>query len=531
MADSLTPIVRHLKPPHPHSVAGVDTLTVTPADQHGNKYIIVVVNHFTKFVGLYPTQRKDAETVATALFQHFCRYGVVDCLASDPGTEFMNQVVSSLLKWFGIRHRFSLVDRHESNGVEGTNKLILRHLKALVFDERVISTWSEPTVLPLIQYILNSTDSSETGVIPMHAHFGTLYSEHLSLPTSTSTTSENGKEARDLSQLDSYVQQLDRQLKLLQDISRSFQLELVKERTASNESTHHLFQQGDFVLFWLNPDGQHLPTKLSPRFAGPFKVLSQYKNDVQAQHLSSGEIKTLHVSRLKLFHGSAEDAFEMAMLDKDQYLIQSIEAYRGDPLVRTTMEFEIQFADGTIKWLPYSTDIYETVAYEDFCRSRPELALLVYPANEQQKRMKDILKQPITTVIPGDEVYVDLRWFNHAWYDRLPIPDREHSLYVLKFVYGDLSGSKAKSRILATCTLMRETYKVDNYFVQAYGSMKTLQPHTTLVDESFCVKYPDILPRATRSQLLQEFKRRVAQQPITTIQEDSSAVSMDLLLR
>eukprot|EP01042_Synura_sphagnicola_P005257 gene5257-biopygen5596 len=509
MADSLTPIVRHLKPEHPHSVAGVDTLTVTPPDQYGNKYIIVVVNHFTKFVGLYPTKLKDAETVATALFQHFCRYGVVDSLASDPGTEFMNQVVSSLLKWFGIRHRFSLVDRHESNGVEGTNKLILRHLKALVFDERVISSWSDPTVLPLIQYILNTTDSSESGVVPMHAHFGTLYAEHLTLPDAN----EKGKKVRDLSKLDSYVRQLDEQLQLLQDISRAFHQQLVAERTAANETIHHTFQAGDFVLFWMNPDGQHLPTKLSPRFAGPFKVISQYKNDVQAQHLSSGEAKTLHVSRLKLFHGSEQDAFNMAMLDRDQYLVQAIQAYRGDPQVRTTMEFEVLFCDGTVKWLIYSRDIYDTIAYEDFCRSRPELFLLVFSANEQQKRTKEIAKQPITTVSSGDVAYVDLRWFNHTWYDHLPIPDPEHSTYVLKFVYGALvGGGKTKNnKIMATCVLMQETFKVDNYFVLAYGSVGTLQPHHTPIDESFCLRYPDVLPRATRSGLLRDFRKRVLQ--------------------
>eukprot|EP00975_Prorocentrum_lima_P009494 2020621-Prorocentrum_lima.AAC.1 len=61
------------------------------------------------------------------------------------------------------------------------------------------------------------------------------------------------------------------------------------------------------------------------------------------------------------------------------------------------MEFEVLFCDGTVKWLTYSKDIYDTIAYEDFCRSKPELSLLVYSASEQQKRMKEIAKQPITT--------------------------------------------------------------------------------------------------------------------------------------
>eukprot|EP00975_Prorocentrum_lima_P050420 10561436-Prorocentrum_lima.AAC.1 len=62
---------------------------------------------------------------------------------------------------------------------------------------------------------------------------------------------------------------------------------------------------------------------------------------------------------------------------------------------------------------------------------------------------------------------------------------------------------------MATCILMQESYKVDNFFVQAYGSVRFLQPYHTLIDENFCLKYPDVLPRATRSQLLREFKQRL----------------------
>eukprot|EP00975_Prorocentrum_lima_P036633 7703555-Prorocentrum_lima.AAC.1 len=64
---------------------------------------------------------------------------------------------------------------------------------------------------------------------------------------------------------------------------------------------------------------------------------------------------------------------------------------------------------------------------------------------------------------------------------------------------------------MATCVLMQETFKVDNYFVLAYGSVGTLQPHHTPIDESFCLRYPDVLPRATRSGLLRDFRKRVLQ--------------------
>lgn len=66
-------------------------------------------------------------------------------IISDPGAENKNEIVEQLVAWFAIRHRFSIVGRHESNGVEGTNKQTLRHLRALVYDERVRHSWSKDT--------------------------------------------------------------------------------------------------------------------------------------------------------------------------------------------------------------------------------------------------------------------------------------------------------------------------------------------------------------------------------------------------
>ena len=66
MVDGLDPVVRHLKPPHSRSAIGIDTLTLTPPDDEGYCYLIVVVNHFTKFAFLHPSKNKDALSVAHA---------------------------------------------------------------------------------------------------------------------------------------------------------------------------------------------------------------------------------------------------------------------------------------------------------------------------------------------------------------------------------------------------------------------------------------------------------------------------------
>ena len=54
------------------------------------------------------------------------------------------------------------------------------------------------------------------------------------------------------------------------------------------------------------------------------------------------------MSRLVPFVGSKEDAFEMAQLDDDQFLVITISKHRGDPLKRSEMEFYISFEDGNL---------------------------------------------------------------------------------------------------------------------------------------------------------------------------------------
>ena len=145
----------------------------------------VWVEHFTKYTTLYPVSDHTAETMASSLFQHFCKFGIYDQLISDPGSDLMSNTVTLLNQYFGIQKLVSLVDRHESNGVEPTNKQILRHLSALVHDERNSSSWSDPTVLPLIEHFLNSAIHSETGLSPLEAKFGSSAIPYFNFPAST----------------------------------------------------------------------------------------------------------------------------------------------------------------------------------------------------------------------------------------------------------------------------------------------------------------------------------------------------------
>ncbi len=88
------PILEYPLPDGPFDVVGIDLLQL-PRSTQGSVYVLVCVDHFSRFVVLTPLPNKSATTVAHALVSHlFCPYTTPRVLLSDNGTEFKNQVLA-----------------------------------------------------------------------------------------------------------------------------------------------------------------------------------------------------------------------------------------------------------------------------------------------------------------------------------------------------------------------------------------------------------------------------------------------------
>lgn len=496
LVDTIDPVVKTLKPPHHRSTIGMDTLTVTPIDKHGHKYILVVSNHMTKFVYLYPLAHHDAVSVAQSLFHYLCTFGLVDNIQTDPGSEFDNEVIRHLTKWFGIRHTFSLVDRHESNGVEGTNKQILRHLSLLVHDERLRDDWSSPSVLPLIQHMLNSTYNSEVGAIPLHCHFGSSDETYLKLPETL----------KDTHRVAEYVRLLNANLSRVRDVVRTYQQQLVQRRVSKTPpATQNIYSPGDLILHDAIAGTGTKPDKLSPRFTGPYLVHRQVGNDVTGSHVNLGHTKTFHVTTVKIFHGTMDAAKHVALVDQNQYVLDTIIGFQGNPKSRSTMSFLARFQDGEEVWLPWSRDISDTQQFETFCSKVPGLQLLLLSADDAKKRWRSLAKTLPHAAQSGQQCYIDLRSYGYKWYNKYVasvLPNPHTTTYLIPHTYGEVVPDKHRNKIALRCDLFRETYVVDGAYTTIHGS-RTAPPNSAaevmpvvLVDAALVRQYPIIVNKS-----------------------------------
>ena len=84
--------------------------------------MIVVVEHFSKFMSIYPCDDHSAAHMARALAIHYFKYGRFEQIISDPGSDLMSATVVQLNKFLDQEKLVSLVDVHTSNGAEPTNK-------------------------------------------------------------------------------------------------------------------------------------------------------------------------------------------------------------------------------------------------------------------------------------------------------------------------------------------------------------------------------------------------------------------------
>lgn len=484
LADQLQPVVRVLHPEHQRATVGIDNLAL-PEDKNGNANLVVLVNHFTKHVYAYATPAHPTMImIARALFSYYTTFGKFDVLASDPGSDIMGEVVAQVNKWLGIEHRVSLVDRHTSNGVEGSNGQILRHLRCLCADERVNEQWSDPEHLQWVFHIINDSVSSESGLKPYHATFGDQSATYLTMPPDLPEP-ERAHE---------YVRRLNENLQLLKQISSEHQRKVQEERLKVNreDARKNRYEPGDFILEVHNP-GRHRDNKLRMKFNGPYEVIEQIKNDITVKDLLTGmqRPRQLRAEMCKPFYGTPVEARDMAMQDKSQYAVDRILGYKGDIWKRTSMYFLVRFTDGDEVWLPNTDDLWTTEAYERYAQSNPELHHLTLDASFVPAYRARINKSAITEVEPGDTIYYwDIRSYGEGWFQGLELPEAYYKKYVMPHRYtGWVSSKRVKINVYNMFT--KKKFKETHWAVFAYGTVSVFDSNTMiLVDQVLADQYP-----------------------------------------
>ena len=77
------------------------------------------------------------------------------------------------------------------------------------------------------------------------------------------------------------------------------------------------------------------------------------------------------------------------------------------------MSFHVLFEGGSLIWKCWNHDLFNTIPYEIYCRSLPQLHPLLTSVSISAIEIKRIKNTAISLVVPGDVVYVDLRSYGY----------------------------------------------------------------------------------------------------------------------
>ena len=124
----------------------MDILGPLTTAEDGSKYILILVDSFTRWPEAFPMKTQEVTEIASFLLKEiFTRYGAPRRLISDRGRNFMSKVVTAMCDLFNItRHHTSAYHPQTNAACERMNSTIAQGLRAYCTKEQ--TNW--PDVLP-----------------------------------------------------------------------------------------------------------------------------------------------------------------------------------------------------------------------------------------------------------------------------------------------------------------------------------------------------------------------------------------------
>ena len=258
----------------PWQMVAVDILEV-PLSFNKNRYLLVIQDYFSKWVGAIPLPNQKADCITKELVKVFATYGMPDILHSDQGRNFESSILRQTLEAFGIKKSRTTAYHPQGDGmVERFNRSLLQMLRSYVNDH---AEWER--YLPFVLFAYRTAVHASTGVTPFEMMFGRTPQQ----PPFPETTAYD---------VMSYQNYLRSKLAQLTDFVETHMTEAAHKQKLcyDQHASSRSFKTGDAV--WLTS-----PTagKLDPKWEGDWEVQT-----VNGPTTSDGKrTRTVHVNRLR----------------------------------------------------------------------------------------------------------------------------------------------------------------------------------------------------------------------------------------
>ncbi len=342
-------------PTAPWDSIGMDFIGPFPEVDQFN-YLWVVICRMTSMVHLIPlTTRTTATELSWIYLKEVCRlHGLPSSIVSDRDSKFTSKWWTELHRLLGVKLRMSTSFHPQTDcQTERVNRSIAQILRAVVSADQ--SNWVAK--LPMVEFALNSSASSTTGLAPFEANYGFLPSmmnvHRRNLECAPGVAAFAEKARQNLA--DVYDAIIER---------RVFQTYHANAKRRDEPSIH----AGDMV--YLSTSNLALPkgraSKLLPKYIGPYKVIqafpesSNYLLELPASLKARNIHPKFHASKLRphtpndalLFPNRAPvDPYDWGTPDDAEWVVDEITAHRWNG---KHLQLQVRWNLGDTTWEPRS---------------------------------------------------------------------------------------------------------------------------------------------------------------------------------
>ena len=272
---------------------GFDGTGPLPETTQGNRYILVVIDYFSKFCVAKAVSDMTALTTAKFLFDEvICRFGMPKSLISDHGKNFKSVLFAELCRLCQIETRNSTFYHPEGNGlVERMNKTIKQILTMYVNTSH--SNWDVHLQAAISAYNTSIQDSIGS---PYEVVFGRKATHLVDVVLPTPVKVEKKPLAQYIQDLKQNVTEINQRVATNVRLSQERQKQYYDRFVRSSVS----FEIGDLVRLINERSIVGESKSFRNRTTGPYKVIAKF-NEVNYTILSieTKKSQNVHFNRLR----------------------------------------------------------------------------------------------------------------------------------------------------------------------------------------------------------------------------------------
>ena len=284
----------------PLDCVATDYLGPFPVTDRENRYILLLTDHFSKYVEIIAVPDMTAEVCASSVLNEFIsRWGCPLTIHSDQGRTYESKVFKELCRMLEIRKSRTSVRNPRGNGQsERFNRTLLRMIKAYLCGEQ--KQWDRH--LGCLAGAYRATPNEATKMTPNLMTMG----REVRLPAELVFGSTGAYQEQEITSYGDYVDKLRSRMQHAHEIARNHLASAAKRSKGIYDTKVALnrYETGDMVWCLAEARKVGVMPKLEPAYDGPYLIKRKISEiNFLLQLDKTGKEKLVHHNKLKPYVG------------------------------------------------------------------------------------------------------------------------------------------------------------------------------------------------------------------------------------